>query len=97
MSTWAINDSRNGSLCSGRDWVTCRRRSVFRRSLHKGPAVMPCCEGCRRRGFFKGVRKFYPPTSHKPFTAAFRGVESASGRSLGRFFERWVEGTTFRG
>ena len=47
--------------------------------------------------FFRGIRRFYrrPRDSSKAGTEDFRAaMEAESGRSLERFFERWIYGST---
>jgi aminopeptidase N len=99
MRTFAMAETDEGPLSLGYRLGTLDGRSeVFRAILYdKGPAVLHML---RRfigdEAFFRGVRRFYEVGRFaKPGTDDLRrAMEAESGRSLERFFERWVYGSS---
>jgi hypothetical protein len=99
MRKWAIEQSDQGPVYLGYRLGHIRNESrVFRALVYnKGGAVLHML---RRlvgdEAFFRGVRRFYWMTRfHKAGTEDFReAMEQESGRSLERFFEKWIYGAT---
>jgi aminopeptidase N len=99
MRRWAIEQSEQGPVSLGYRLGHIRGESrVFRALVYnKGGAVLHML---RRlvgdEAFFSGLRAFYRTMRFKKAgTEDFRAaMEAASGRSLERFFERWIYGST---
>jgi len=95
LRRWAIEQSEQGPVSLGYRLGHIRGESrVFRALVYnKGAAVLHML---RRlvgdEAFFSGVRRFYRTMRFKKAgTEDFRAaMEAASGRSLERFFERWI-------
>jgi Peptidase family M1 domain len=95
LRRWAIEQSEQGPVSLGYRLGHIRGESrVFRALIYnKGAAVLHMLR--RLVGddaFFSGVRRFYRTMRFKKAgTEDFRAaMEAASGRSLERFFERWI-------
>jgi hypothetical protein len=95
---WSLSESDQGPVYLGyRLGVIKGDLRVFRAIVYnKGAAVLHMLR--RLLGdevFFDGLRRFYVDRRHqKAGTDDFeRAMESASGRVLDRFFERWIYGT----
>lgn len=99
LRKWAIGQSDQGPVYLGYRLGHIRRNSrVFRALVYnKGAAVLHML---RRligdEAFFRGVRRFYEGSRYrKTGTDELRAaMEAESGRSLERFFERWIYGST---
>jgi peptidase M1-like protein len=99
MRRWAMDQSDQGPVYLGYRLGHIRNESrVFRALVYnKGATVLHML---RRlvgdEAFFRGVRRFYwTARFHKAGTEDFReAMEQESGRSLERFFERWIYGAT---
>ncbi|HKB09392.1 MAG TPA: M1 family aminopeptidase, partial [Vicinamibacterales bacterium] len=99
MRKWALDQSDQGPVYLGYRLGHIRGESrVFRALVYnKGATVLHML---RRlvgdEAFFRGLRRFYWTCRfHKGGTEDFReAMEQESGRSLGRFFERWIYGST---
>ena len=99
MRKFAIEESDQGPLSLGNRLGSLRGDDrVFRAILYdKGPAVLHML---RRvvgdEAFFRGVRRFYASERFsKPGTDDLRrAMEAEAGRSLERFFEQWVYGSS---
>ena len=99
MRAFAIDKTGEGPLTLGyRLGSLSKDDSAFRAILSdKGPAVLHML---RRfvgdEAFFGGLRRFYAAQRfRKPATDDLRAaMESAAGRPLQRFFDRWVYGST---
>ena len=99
MRKWAIDESSQGPVYLGYRLGHIRGESrVFRALVYnKGAVVLHMLR--RLLGddvFFRGLRRFYWTSRfHKAGTDDFReAMEQESGRSLERFFERWIYGST---
>jgi len=99
MRRWAMDQSDQGPIYLGYRLGHIRNESrVFRALVYnKGAAVLHMLR--RLVGddaFFTGLRRYYRAERfHKAGTEDFRAaIESASGRPLERFFERWIYGST---
>jgi len=99
LRKWAIGESDQGPVYLGYRLGHIRRDSrVFRALVYnKGAAVLHML---RRligdEAFFRGIRRFYEGSRYrKTGTDELRSaMETESGRSLERFFERWIYGST---
>jgi hypothetical protein len=99
MRKWAIDQSDQGPVYLGYRLGHIRNESRIFRALvyNKGATVLHML---RRlvgdEAFFRGVRRFYWTSRfHKAGTEDLReAMEQESGRSLERFFERWIYGST---
>ena len=99
MRKWAIDESDQGPVYLG--YRLGHIRTTAGRSArivyNKGAAVLHML---RRlvgdEAFFRGIRRFYVESRFtKVGTEDFRqAMEAESGRSLERFFERWIYGST---
>jgi len=99
MRRWAIDESDQGPVYLGYRLGHIRNESRIFRALvyNKGATVLHMLR--RLVGddvFFRGLRRFYwTARFHKAGTEDFReAMEQESGRSLERFFERWIYGST---
>ena len=99
MRRWAINESDQGPVYLGyRVGHVKNEGRAFRAVIYnKGAMVLHMLR--RLVGddaFFKGLRRFYIDTRYtKAGTENFReAMETQSGRSLERFFERWIYNDT---
>jgi Peptidase family M1 domain len=99
MRRWAINESDQGPVYLGyRVGHVKNEGRAFRAVIYnKGAMVLHMLR--RLLGddvFFKGMRRFYVDSRFtKAGTENFReAMETASGRSLERFFERWIYNST---
>ena len=98
MRRWAMDQSDQGPVYLGYRLGHIRSEGrVFRALVYnKGATVL---QMLRRLvgddAFFSGLRHFYwSQRFHKAGTEDFRAaMEASSGRSLDRFFERWIYGT----
>ena len=98
MRRGALDDSDQGRCISATASATSRATSRAFRALvyNKGAAVLHML---RRlvgdEAFFRGLRRFYAGSRfQKAGTDDFRrAMEAESGRSLDRFFERWIYGS----
>jgi len=95
LRRWAIEQSEQGPVSLGYRLGHIRGESrVFRALVYnKGAAVLHMLRRLLGdEAFFSGVRRFYRTMRFKKAgTEDFReAMEAASGRSLGRFFERWI-------
>jgi hypothetical protein len=95
---WSLEESEHGPVYLGARLGHIEREPrVFRALVYnKGAAVLHMLR--RLLGddtFFDGVRRFYVDRRYqKAGTEDFkRAMETASGRALDRFFDRWVYGT----
>jgi len=99
MRKWAMDQSDQGPVYLGYRLGHIRSESrVFRALVYnKGATVLHML---RRlvgdEAFFRGLRRFYWTSRfHKAGTDDFRvAMEQESGRSLDRFFERWIYSAT---
>ena len=95
---WSISESDQGPIDLGyRLGLIQGQGRIFRAIIYnKGAAVLHML---RRfvgdEAFFNGLRRFYAEQKfQKAGTDEFeRAIEAASGRSLDRFFERWIHGS----
>ena len=95
---WSISESDQGPIDLGyRLGLIQGQGRIFRAIIYnKGAAVLHML---RRfvgdEAFFNGLRKFYSDRKfQKAGTDDFqRAIEATSGRSLQRFFDRWIHGT----
>jgi hypothetical protein len=99
MRKWAIDTSDQGPVYLGYRLGHIRNEGRVHRALvyNKGGAVLHMLR--RLLGddaFFRGVRRFYDEWRYKKAgTDDLRvAMEAESGRSLERFFERWIYGAT---
>jgi len=99
MRKWGIDQTDQGPVYLGYRLGHIRGESrVFRALVYNKSAVV--LHMLRRlvgdEVFFRGVRRFYWTTRfHKAGTEDFReAMEQESGRSLQRFFDRWIYGST---
>ncbi|MBI3493924.1 MAG: hypothetical protein HY047_19425 [Acidobacteria bacterium] len=98
LRRWGMAESKQGPVYLGYRLGHIRNESrVFRALVYnKGAAVLHML---RRlvgdQQFFAGLRRFYGTSRfHKVGTEDLRAaIEAETGRSLGRFFERWIYGT----
>jgi hypothetical protein len=98
FNRWAVAESDEGPVSLGYRLGHIRSQPrVFRAVVYnKGAAVLHML---RRlvgdESFFTALRKFYAEQKfQKANTSALRRTfESVSGRSLGRFFDQWIQGT----
>ena len=99
MRRWGMDQTDQGPVYLGYRLGHIRGESrVFRALVYnKGATVLHML---RRfvgdEAFFRGIRRFYWTSRfHKAGTQDFRAaMEQESGRSLERFFERWIYGST---
>jgi Peptidase family M1 domain len=99
LRKWAVDRSDQGPVYLGYRLGHIRNEGRVYRALvyNKGAAVLHML---RRlvgdEDFFKGLRRFYADWRYrKAGTDDFRmAMEAESGRSLERFFERWIYGST---
>jgi Peptidase family M1 domain len=99
MRKWAIDQSDQGPVYLGYRLGHIKNESrVFRALVYnKGASVLHMLRGLvGDEAFFSGLRRFYRTMRFKKAgTEDFRAaMEAASGRSLERFFERWIYGST---
>jgi aminopeptidase N len=99
MRRWGIEQSDQGPVYLGYRLGHIRNESrVFRALVYnKGAAVLHMLRGLLGdEAFFKGLRRYYRTMRFKKAgTEDFRAaMEAASGQPLGRFFERWIYGST---
>jgi Peptidase family M1 domain len=95
---WSISESDQGPIDLGyRLGLIQGQGRIFRAIIYnKGAAVLHML---RRfvgdEAFFNGLRRFYAEQKfQKAGTDEFeRAIEAASGRSLDRFFDRWIHGS----
>jgi aminopeptidase N len=99
MRKWAIDTSDQGPVYLGYRLGHIRNEGRVHRALvyNKGGAVLHMLR--RLLGddvFFRGLRRFYDESRYqKAGTDDLRmALEAESGRSLERFFERWIYGAT---
>jgi hypothetical protein len=99
MRRWAVDQSDQGPVYLGYRLGHVKNESrVFRALVYNKSAVV--LHMLRRligdAAFFSGVRRFYADSRfEKAGTADLQAaMETASGRSLERFFERWIYGAT---
>ena len=98
MRTFAIDASAEGPLSLGYRLGSLRGEDqVFRAILYdKGPLVLHMLrQFVGDDAFFRGIRRFYASERFlKPGTDDLRrAFEAEAGRSLERFFDRWVYGS----
>lgn len=94
---WAVNESDEGPISLGYRLGHIRGEPRVMRALiyNKAAAVLHMLRQLvGDQAFFTGLRRFYTEQKfQKTGTADFqRAVEAESGKSLGRFFERWIYG-----
>jgi hypothetical protein len=99
LRRWAIDQSDQGPVYLGYRLGHIRGEGrVFRALVYnKSAAVLHMLRGLvGDEAFFSGVRRFYRTMRFKKAgTEDFRAaMEAATGRDLGRFFERWIYGST---
>jgi hypothetical protein len=99
MRRWGIEQSDQGPVYLGYRLGHIRNDGrVFRALVYdKSAAVLQMLRGLvGDEAFFEGVRHFYRTMRFKKAgTEDFRAaMEAAAGRSLERFFERWIYGST---
>jgi hypothetical protein len=99
LRRWGIDQSDQGPVYLGYRLGHIRNEGrVFRALVYnKGAAVLHMLRMLvGDEAFFKGVRRFYRTMRFKKAgTEDFRAaMEAASGKSLERFFERWIYGAT---
>src|SRR6185503_5578864 len=99
MRKWAIDETDQGPISLGYRLGHIRSNSRTMRALvyDKSAVVLHMLRGLvGDEAFFRGLQRFYR-------TARFRSagtpdlraaMEQESGRSLGRFFDRWIYGST---
>jgi hypothetical protein len=99
LRRWGMDESKQGPIYLGYRLGHIRGESrVFRALIYnKGAAVLHMLR--RMVGddaFFRGIRRFYRTSRfQKAGTEDLRAaMETESGRSLERFFERWIYGAT---
>jgi hypothetical protein len=99
MRKWAIDQSDQGPISLGYRLGHIQGDSRIMRALvyDKGALVLHLLRGLVGDDvFFRGLRRFYRTSRFRSAgTADFRAaMEMESGRPLGRFFERWIYGST---
>jgi hypothetical protein len=99
MRRWALDRSDQGPVYLGYRLGHVRDDSRTFRALiyNKGAAVLHMLRGLLGDdAFFRGLRRFYVGARFtKVGTEDLRfAMEAESGRSLGRFFDRWIYGST---
>jgi len=99
MRKWAIDKTDQGPISLGYRLGHVQGDSRIRRALvyDKGAIVLHLLRGLvGDDAFFRGLRRFYRTSRFRAVgTSDFRAaIEQESGRSLGRFFERWIYGST---
>jgi hypothetical protein len=99
MRKWAIDQTDQGPISLGYRLGHIQGDSRIMRALvyDKGALVLHMLRGLLGDdAFFRGLRRFYLASRFRsPGTADFRAaMEMESSRPLGRFFERWIYGST---
>jgi aminopeptidase N len=99
MRKWAIDQTDQGPISLGYRLGHIQGNSRIMRALvyDKSALVLHMLRGLvGDEVFFRGLRRFYRTARFRSAgTADFRAaMEQESGRSLDRFFERWIYGST---
>jgi aminopeptidase N len=99
MRRWAADMTDQGPISLGSRLGHLQSDSrVFRALVYNKSAVVlhMLRQLIGDEAFFNGLRRFYHASRYRSVgTAEFRAaIEIEAGRPLGRFFERWIYGTT---
>ncbi|MDO8794131.1 MAG: M1 family aminopeptidase, partial [Vicinamibacterales bacterium] len=99
MRNWAIDETDQGPISLGYRLGHIQGDGRIRRAIvyDKGALVLHMLRGLvGDDAFFRGLRRFYRTSRFRSADTSdfWAAMEWESGRSLGRFFERWIYGST---